>query len=122
MNIVKDILLGALRHFLTPWLLLGLAYVLKQGWITSDQQHQVTLWFDGWLDFLAITIIAAAPSIGFSVWNKIRQSFKLDVALQLPKGSSPAQVKEITDEASIKTIATGQAEKAISETNNKPTP
>lgn len=120
MNIIKAIILGALRHFLTPWLLLALTYVLKQGWVTPDQQNQVTLWFDGWLDFIVISMVAALPAIGFSVWNKLKARFKLDVALQLPSGSTNADVKEVTKDASMATIASASAAKAISFTDSKP--
>lgn len=103
-TILKEILLGAVRQFLTPILTAALLYAVGHAWITPDQQHQVTLWFDGWINVVAITIVAAAPGILWSAWSKLKARYLVHVALRLPSTATEATVAKVADQASIVTV------------------
>lgn len=73
---------------LVRWLMSGAAgYLIAHGWLTTGQADQ-----------LLFTLGLAISAIGLSLWQKYRQKLKLFTALEMPAGSTPAQVNEVIAE------------------------
>lgn len=127
MSILKDIIYGALRQLLGPTLVFLISYMMGHGWITAEQGHQITVWFNGWIAALAVVACAVAPGVIMSAWTILKAKLKTKIALALPAhhAESPAgveTVKQIADEASIVTVVKQDAKRAIAESQERPSP
>lgn len=79
--------LGAIiRHFLT--ILAG--YLVGKGIWSPDQAGQ-------YVEAAAAALVAALVALAWSLWSKYKGRQKLLTALDLPAGSSEAQVKTALD-------------------------
>ncbi len=96
-EITKQIIGGIIRNGLTSLFTL----LIAKGWLSSsDMPNSVTI------TLMAGGVAGVVCTVGWSVYHKFLERLKVNVALQLPPGSTPAEVSNVVSATPATSIVT----------------